>query len=116
MDALDFPKAMLAALGLLREVDGFINDTEPFKRAKDETKLPEVGAILYQCAEAVRIASLMLWAALPVKMPELWAAMGLEVDPDAGGFHDLVKWGGLEPGRNVAKVALFPRIENALDS
>ncbi len=116
MDAFDFPKAMLAALGLLREVDGFINDTEPFKLAKDEAKLPEVGAILYQCAEAVRIASIMLWAALPVKMADLWTALGLEVDPAAGNFSELAQWGGMSPGTTVAKVALYPRVDSPLEA
>jgi methionine--tRNA ligase len=111
MKNLDLPGAFAAALGLVRRVDSFINRTEPFKLAKDESKRDELAAILYQCLEAVRIASLLLWAAIPTKVEELWAALGLAVAPREGGLPELSKWGGLAPGATVRKVALFPRVE-----
>ena len=89
----------------------FINLTEPYKLAKDEGKRGELGAILYQCLEAVRIASLLLWAVMPGKMSELWSALGLSIEPDAGRLAELAEWGGLEPGRRVRKIALFPRVD-----
>ena len=116
MEKLDFPGAMHAALGLMRRVDGFINHTEPFKLAKDDTRRDELGAILYQCLEAVRISSLLLWAALPEKMEELWAALGLDIDPRQGDLTKLVEWGVLQAGTKVEKVALFPRVESPVES
>ena len=59
----------------------------------------------------MRIASLLLWCVMPGKMAELWEALGLAIDPAAGGLDSLAQWGGLEPGGAVTKVALFPRIE-----
>ena len=111
MDRFDLAGAVATALGLIRKVDGFINLTEPFKLAKDESKADELGAILYQCVEAVRIASLLLWPVMPKKMAELWEALGLRIDPNQGGLSDLAAWGGTKPGTNVCKVALFPRME-----
>ncbi len=99
-----------AALGLIRTVDSFINRTEPYNLAKDESQKDQLGAILYQCLEAVRIASLLLWATIPAKMTELWEALGLSVDPSAGRLADLAEWGGLQPGGRIQKVALFPRV------
>ena len=114
MEKLNFPGAMLAALGLMRQVDAFINTTEPFKLAKDDSKRDELGAILYQCLEAVRISSLLLWPALPEKMAELWIALGQEIDPAQGELTTLAKWGGLTPGTKVTKIALFPRVDNPI--
>jgi len=111
MERFDLAGSIGAAIGLIRRVDAFINRTEPYKLAKDETRREELGAILYQCLETVRIASLLLWAVLPHKMPELWEALGLEIDPAAGGLVSLTEWGGLAAGSTVQKVALFPRIE-----
>ncbi|UCD75820.1 MAG: methionine--tRNA ligase [Phycisphaerales bacterium] len=111
MDRFDLAGAVATALGLIRKVDGFINRTEPFKLAKDEPKSAELGAILYQCLEAVRIASLLLWPVMPRKMAELWQALGLQIDPDDGGLNELAAWGGIQPGITVIKVALFPRME-----
>ena len=116
MEKLDFPGAMLATLGLMRKVDGFINHTEPFKLAKDDTRRDELGAILYQCLDAVRISSLLLWAALPTKMEELWAALGLDIDPRRGELPKLAAWGGLQVGTKIKKVALFPRVDNPVES
>ncbi|MCP3905760.1 MAG: methionine--tRNA ligase [Planctomycetes bacterium] len=111
MTRFDLAGSIGAALGLVRQVDGFINRTEPFKLAKDPEKSRELGAILYQCAEAVRIASLLLWPVMPGRIEQLWEALGLAIDPQAGGLEELAVWGGLEAGTSVEKVALFPRVD-----
>jgi methionine--tRNA ligase len=111
MDAFDLAGAIGEALGIIRRVDAFINSTEPFKVAKDESRRDELGAILYQCAEAIRIASLILWPVCPGKMMELWKALGVRVEPAAGGLAAESAWGGLKAGGRVVKVALFPRLE-----
>ncbi|MCH8345223.1 MAG: methionine--tRNA ligase [Planctomycetes bacterium] len=111
MEKIDLARSIGCAIGLVRKVDAFINLTEPYKLAKDESKRGELGAILYQCLEAVRIASLLLWAVMPGKMSELWSALGLSIEPDAGRLAELAEWGGLEPGCRVRKIALFPRVD-----
>jgi methionyl-tRNA synthetase len=116
MDRFDLAGAIGAGVGLIRRVDGFINRTEPFKRAKDPAEARNLDAILYQCLEALRVASLLLAPVLPERMADFWKAIGLEIDPRAGRFRDLARWGGLEPGSRVEKVALFPRIEEPVSS
>lgn len=113
MNKLDLAGSLAQGLGLLRKVDGFINATEPFKLAKDPANQPKLAAILYQCAEAVRIASLLLWPAMPGKMEELWKALGLNIAPGTATSRlaELAQWGGLKPGTKVQKIALFPRVE-----
>ncbi len=111
MDRFDLAEAIRAGMGLVRRVDGFINLTEPYRLAKDPTRRDELGAILYQCVEAVRIASLLLWPVLPQRMADLWQALGLPTEPGPRRLDELGAWGGLSPGGPVAKVALFPRIE-----
>jgi len=113
MARLDLNGSIGAAMALIRRVDAFINATEPFKIAKDESKRDELGAILYQCLESLRIASLPLWAVMPEKMAAMWAAFGQSVDPAAGKMGELAKWGRIEPGTTVEKVAHFPRVEPA---
>lgn len=116
MERLDIAGAIEAALSIVRHVDAYINRTEPFKIAKDESRRDELGEILYQCAEAVRIASLLLWPVMPAKMSELWQALGLSVDPSKDALSDLARWGGLKPGTRIEKVALFPRVDAAIES
>ena len=109
MDRFELGPAAAAAIGLLREVDGFINRTEPFKLAKDPAKRDEVASILAQCAETVRIASVLLEPFLPQRMADLQTALGA---PMAGEpWARKVAWGGLKAGTSMSKVALYPRIE-----
>ncbi|TVQ31960.1 MAG: methionine--tRNA ligase [Phycisphaeraceae bacterium] len=111
-EALDIPGALEAAVALARRVDGYIHATEPFKLAKDPEKLPEVGAILYHAAEALRIASLLMWAAIPAKVEDLQRRFGCEFNPGAAPLRDLAAWGGLTPGAHIEKGdALFPRAD-----
>lgn len=114
IDRFDLAEAAAAAIALIRRVDAFINATEPFKMARDAARVPQVGSILHQCLEAVRIATLLLWCVMPDATSAFWRAIGCgEIDPTKGGLRDLARWGGLTAGRKVEKIALFPRVEHA---
>ncbi len=108
-------EALNASMSLARKVDGYINATEPFKVAKDESRKDELAAILYHCAEALRIASLGLYPAMPDKIAEMWSRMGVQIE--AGDTYDsLAQWGGLKPGAAIVKgEALFPRADPAAE-
>ncbi len=116
MESLDLAAACDAAMELVRSVDGYIEATAPFKLAKDPAKLPEVGTILYNCAEALRIASIMLWPMMPGKIQELWSRMDCVeyitalAQNGQGSFEAWAAWGQLQPGATiVAGQPLFPR-------
>jgi len=110
----DWDSALGLALGCSRRVDVVINASEPFKLAKDPANMPKVGAILYQSAEAIRIAAVLLSPAMPATMGELLKRLGQEAPDTKGRFSkplaELCKWGGLKPGTPIVKGdALFPR-------
>ncbi|NNF42353.1 MAG: methionine--tRNA ligase [Phycisphaerales bacterium] len=111
MERFDLAAAVEAGLGLVRQVDAFINQTEPYKLAKVESERPRLDAVLYQCLEAFRIASLLLWPVIPRQMETAWAGLGLKVDPDAGNLAALATWGRLPAGQTVEKLTLYPRRE-----
>jgi methionyl-tRNA synthetase len=109
MEAFELTKAIEEAMGLIRDVDLFINDTAPFTLAKDESKQKELGAILYQCIETLRIAMLLLSPVIPCKTAEFLDA--IQANSCIGNIQELAKWGGVKPGAVVSKVALFPRVK-----
>ncbi|MBX3355803.1 MAG: class I tRNA ligase family protein [Phycisphaeraceae bacterium] len=133
IDDFALADAASAAIGLLRQVDGFINATEPFKLAKDPAQKPRLASILAQCAECVRVSGVLLAPLLPGKMNELAAALGqpapntqsrgggtigaahagsAPLSAGAGtGIERLTAWGGLAPGTKLTKCALFPRVD-----
>ena len=111
METFSLQEAVECAMSIVRQVDLFINTTAPFKLAKDETKQEELGAILYQCIEALRISSILLHPVIPVKMDELHNALNVEMPKQ--NTSTALEWGGMEPGTTIQKVALFPRVEFA---
>jgi methionyl-tRNA synthetase len=101
-----------AALDVIRAIDTFIEQTQPFKLAKDESQRERLGTILHYCAEALRIASVGLWPVLPNKVEELWGLLGLDYNPNDGHFAKWTQWGGLPNGATITKGApLFPRVQ-----
>ncbi len=113
---LDLEMMGMEPIGLIQAIDGLIEQTAPFKLAKDPAKLPEVGTILYNCAEALRIASILLWPIIPAKCEEIWRRIGCShyaealKDNGRGQLAEWVKWGQLKPGTPLQTGdALFPR-------
>jgi len=117
-DALDLGRAAEAALLPVREVDAYIERTQPFRMAKEESKRPAVGTVLCQCAEALRIASVLLWPFIPDACESFWQRIGCTHYADAlanngpGKLKAWVKWGQLVPDTPFEKGApLFPRYQ-----
>jgi methionine--tRNA ligase len=107
MDRFDLAGACTATMSIVRRVDAYINQTEPFKKAKDPEQADVLAGILYRCTEAIRIASCLLAAAMPDKMQELHTAWGIAPITD---LRSACAWGGLQAGQSIQKVALFPRV------
>lgn len=81
IERVDMTSAAVRAIRFVSEVDGLINRTEPFRMAKDPKNLPRVGEILYDCAEAVRVAAILLTPVMPLKMAgllESWSCAAVE--------------------------------------
>jgi len=106
-------------LHLVKQVDWDIERKAPFKLAKDwDANGEEVGAILYNCAEALRIASVLLWPFIPDKCEAFWERIGcdyaeqMQANGGRGKLDEWVQWGQLEPGTPIEKgPPLFPRYQ-----
>jgi len=126
---IDLATALHAGLGIVREVDEFITYSAPFTLAKRVGEIEHadkaLAAILYSCAEALRIASLILAPAMPNKAAGLWRDWNLDTlndpeNPDAGfaaPLTELAAWNGahaFKAGHAIAKGdALFMRADPA---
>jgi methionyl-tRNA synthetase len=116
---LDLGTSLAQAVELIKHVDGYINATEPFKLAKqieaDPAKREALATILCNCAEGIRIASLLFAPAMPTKMADLWARWNCTPPPGVP-LADLCRWGGphsLKPGTPIEKGdALFMRADS----
>ncbi|MEM9372391.1 MAG: methionine--tRNA ligase [Planctomycetota bacterium] len=130
--AIDLEAAADAALTIVRTVDDFISHSAPFTLAKRVGELEHaekaLATILYSCAEALRIASLLLWPVMPGKCAQLWRAWNLSMlndpsDADSGfvaPLAELAEWygpHGFKANDTVSKGdVLFMRADPKLDA
>jgi methionyl-tRNA synthetase len=119
-EMLDLAGATLEGIALVRKVDAYINVTEPFKLAKKLEAEPglreRLAAVLYHCAEALRVASVLLAPAMPEKMAQLHGIWNC-TPPKGVSLSALCDWHGahaLKPGQGVTKgEVLFMRADPA---
>ncbi|KAH7165723.1 tRNA synthetases class I (M)-domain-containing protein [Dactylonectria macrodidyma] len=80
MDEVDLSGAIREIFQLLAQANRFINDTEPWRIVKD--KSPEAQMLLnwviYQSADALRVASILLQPIMPTKSAELLDGLGVK--------------------------------------
>ncbi|MDF1869707.1 MAG: methionine--tRNA ligase [Phycisphaerales bacterium] len=124
---VDLETMLDSARSIVRYVDDFISYCAPFTLAKQLDTLDDgthaLQSILYSCAEALRIASLLLSPAMPEKMAELWRNWNCNhlTDPNdpnspfVAPLAELAQWGGphaIKVGQTIAKGdALFMRAD-----
>jgi methionyl-tRNA synthetase len=101
-------QALISLTDSLTAANQYLERTTPWKLASagDSARL---GTVLYYAAEALRLASVLLWPVAPSKTVEIWRQLGWQ--PTAPLHRGLV-WGGLQPGTKMAvPQPLFPYIE-----
>ncbi len=85
----------------------YVDQTAPFKLAKDPAQAKRLDEVLYNLAETCRVLAVLLWPFLPGTATKIYAQLGLTGVPDK--FSE-AKWGGLQPGHKIGEPApLFPR-------
>jgi methionyl-tRNA synthetase len=109
MDAFALQDGMAAAYSLVDAANLFITETEPWKLAKDETNAARVAQILYEVAEALRIAAILLLPAMPASGAEILRRVGA---PKPGADHRLgdAVWHAAGDRVTLKADAMWPRI------
>ena len=116
IDVIDLQGAIVAAMDLVRVVNNYVSETEPWQVAKDESRGQDLDRILYATAEALRVAAVLLNPVMPKACAVLWGALGAEaaLGPIADQrVQEAATWGRLPAGTTVTKTEpMFPRIED----
>ncbi len=114
LERIELAHGFNAAMDLVRKVDAYIDATRPFTLAKSDAPedQKQLGYILYNCAEALRIASLYMHCVMPWKIAAFWEMYGQSITPGEDTLDGLSSWGGLKPGTVITKCPpLFPRYQ-----
>ncbi len=112
-ERFEFSKGLEAVWAFISAVDKFIVQWAPWKLARqsDEGSQAQLSMTLYTAAEALRIATALLYPVLPQSALKIWAQLGMK-EPIESVRFDGLKWGGLQPGQTIGEVSgVFPRIE-----
>ena len=92
----------------------YLVEREPWALAKDETRRHELGEILYEAAETLRVLAILIEPIMPSAAQRLWDQLGVGGSVGDRRLPADAAWGGLEPGVVTHKGdALFPRLEQA---
>lgn len=106
---VELHKIAADAMDVLRAGNRHVDQTEPWKLAKDPAKQPELRDALYTIAESVRFAASLLTPVLPERTAEALTQLGQAPVTD---LRAALRWGGCVPGAEAKRgEILFPRIE-----
>ncbi len=101
-------KALAAVFKIVDEANEMLSSTEPWNL--DPGK--EVESILGSALEAVRIAALLMFPAMPATSQELYRIIGMKSDPADEALPAAAEWGQYEGGAELKKAQpLFPRMQ-----
>jgi methionyl-tRNA synthetase len=109
IDAFDLTAALEEIWAVVRRLNQYVQDEQPWKLAKDDAAAARLDSVLYGVAEGLRVVSLLLHAYIPDASRKLLAALGHE---DTG--LDSARFGAVGGGARIGELdQLFPRIEQA---
>ena len=110
LEKMDFPNALASIWKLISRANKYIDETAPWVLAKDENKKAELGTVLYNLMECIRISTILLTPFMPLVPGKVAEQTGQQLEGRT--WADGCTWGNVETGVKVCKKdAIFPRID-----
>jgi len=92
---------------LITHVNQYVDQTAPFKLAKDPDQAGRLDEVLYNLVESCRILSVLIWPFLPTTAEKMAQQVGIDEAPDS---LSQATWGGIKAGHKIGEPEpLFPR-------
>lgn len=107
LEQSDLQGALQSIWQLVNRANQYVDQTAPFKLAKDPAQAQRLDEVLYNLAETCRVLSVLLWPFIPQTATKILAQLNAPGTPDQ---FSAAKWGGLSAGHAIGDPApLFPR-------
>lgn len=111
MDEMQFSVALASIWELINRTNKYIDETEPWILAKDETKRERLGNVLAHLAESLRIIAVLLQPFLTEAPVQIWKQLGI-ADENLKTWESAKELGLIPAGTKVEKgKPLFPRLD-----
>ncbi len=108
MDNLSFNTALETIWELVRRANKYLDETAPWRLAKDPSNRERLATVLYNCIETLRFLSILISPFMPNSSIKIREQIGIS---ESQTFADL-EWGKAPHGIRLGKVEpIFPRIE-----
>jgi methionyl-tRNA synthetase len=112
MDRLALHEGVAAAYRLISAANEFIAERQPWALAKDPARADQLSQVLYDAAEAVRIAAVLLWPVMPSSAAEILRRVGESTAPTDLRLDTAAAWRA-SGERDILNIgALWPRLED----
>lgn len=101
LDNFQMDRLLQNIMDFVRSINGYMEKNQPWKLVKNDKEL--AADVLYNAAESLRIATVMLSPVMPEKCKEILNALG--------STSSSLEWGSLKPGEKIPETnPIFPRI------
>ena len=101
LNAFQMDGLIQSIMNFVRSINVYMEKNQPWKLVKEDKDL--AGSVLYNAAESLRIATLILSPVMPKKSQEILDTLGSN--------DSSLEWGGLKSGEKIGLInPIFPRI------
>lgn len=115
LESLEMSRALQIIWELIRRLNKYIDETEPWALAKDPAARPRLAEVMYQLADGLRRISIMIAAFMPETAQQMNAQLGIGegVEEEAQPLWEEAGLAGLYPANRPLRKGkiLFPRLE-----
>jgi methionyl-tRNA synthetase len=114
MDVLEIHNGLAEIFAVIRDANRYLEEKAPWSLVKSAGGKEQAAAVLFDVAEVLRNAGLLLYPFIPAKAQEIWTRLGIADEMAAADFDATLgwraSWRGLAAEIGELK-SLFPRIE-----
>jgi methionyl-tRNA synthetase len=108
MDRLDLGGALEAVWNFASRANRYVEESAPWKLAKDPAQSPRLDSVLYNLAESLRLIAVLVTPVMPNMATQIRAQLGVTVS--LGKLDDEAVWGRLPSATKIGDVSpLFPK-------
>lgn len=111
MDNMQFSSALNDIWTLISRANKYIDETEPWKLAKDDTKTAELSNIMVHLAESLRVSAVLLKPFMTHSPKAIFTQLGMDIE--AAGTWETVEFGDFKAETQVVAKGepIFPRLD-----
>ncbi|MDT3427446.1 methionyl-tRNA synthetase [Paenibacillus forsythiae] len=111
MENMEFSVALAAIGAFVSRTNKYIDETQPWVLAKDESKAPELASVMRHLAEGLRTASILLQPFLTQTPAKIWEQLGI-TPGELTAWDSGKTFGQIPAGTKLVKGApIFPRLD-----